>query len=487
MLLKTCKYFDLMDTGNLTLPDFKNTLNKLGVSGFSEENLVSIFNAYADKNSKSINYKAFSKGLYSNVNIKDRFDEVEYIVKKLRKETKIKGFGAFINLLKELQSLANESSIGIIPNQLEKVNQYHKLGLKPEEIERIYFAFYEINCFNYKEFILSIVEDLGESQKDFFENCYRILSEDEKNEITVKDLISAFRPELDPKYENYNDEQLEDEVDNRKQEFREAVKIIIAFFKSKLGESKPQATSNDTIVTDNLFFGFFRIFSFFYENEDDLFSSIIELFQINQRREKLEKTKKEEYQSELNNKKIKEKQKDEKIVLGKVKSEDAPELNKQQLKTLENLRTKLIKLNSRFFIELNKQFNLLDTNNSKVLDFDNFGKAIKLTNVSFFKNEISYIFGLFENKEKGTINYEYFLRTIINMNYRITLINQVFKKLESESITKNSLSSNYILSKMKVKNHPEVLNGNITEDEALDDFNYSLHENFGVKNKQAGK
>jgi hypothetical protein len=40
---------------------------------------------------------------------------------------------------------------------------------------------------------------------------------------------------------------------------------------------------------------------------------------------------------------------------------------------------------------------------------------------------------------------------------------------------------------MRVKDHPEVLNGNITEDEALDDFNYCLHENFGIKNKKAGK
>lgn len=480
LLLKTIKYFDLVASGNIEIQDFKKALDKLGVSGFSEENISAIFNAYADKSTKLLDYKTFVKNLYANTTIKDKFEDVEYIVKRLMKDIQKSGFIEFVSLIKEMQTKAFESSIGLIPNEFDNINKVHRLNLKPQEIEKIFFAFYEINSFNHREFLLSLIKETSESRRAFMADCYNTLAK--SKDLTVQDLIDAYKGDLCPGVRDLEGAELEKEASKLNNEFMEAVRTVLGLYASKRGDIKV-AVNYDSTVDEQGFINFFSIVSNFFPEDENFYGMLESVFQIHERKKRQKK--KAEEQSEESSKKKNNSIKEE-LLFRPPNTDDAPALNSQQLKTLENLRTKLLKLDKRFFILLNQQFYLLDNNKGKTLDFENFSKAVKLTNVSFFRNEISHVFGLFENKQKGTINYEYFLRTMINMNFRINQISAVFKKLESESITKNVISSYFVLSKINMKVHPEVLNGNLDVEEANEEFTENLYANFGIKNRKAG-
>ena len=477
LLIKTFKYFDLMSTGYLEISDFRRSLDKLAVSGFDDENINNIFKAYADK-SKQIDYKAFSKSLYSNTVIKDRFEDVEYIINKLKKVFKEKGLGGAVSVLSELKQKNEESSIGIVPNEFEKINNNYRLGLKTEEIEKLFFAFYEINVFNYREFYFSIIDSLSEDRKEFLHYCFNVLSYSRR--LTIGDLLEEFKVDLHPNYEEENEERLT-------LEFSEALKTVASVILSKQNPyANEEKLKLDFEIDEETFMKIFRIQSFFYEDDEDFYNYLLSVYQIE---ELNSQHKNEEEEEETNKKKAAKKQKinEENHITSSIVTDDCPLIDSTQLKTLENLKKKLLKLNKKFFIQLNSNFKQVDTCNTKLLDFDGFSKAIKLTKVNFLKNEISYVFGLFENKNKGTINYDHILKTMINKNYRIAFITKVFKKLEKDSILKQDLSAFYILSRLNIDEHPEVLNGNQNANELYDDFEENLYLSCAIEKRNAGK
>ena len=69
VLLKAFKYFDLDNSGQCSRDEFLKAISKIGITGFSDNNLSEIFNIYDVDNSGEINYKEFVAMLYSNNSI----------------------------------------------------------------------------------------------------------------------------------------------------------------------------------------------------------------------------------------------------------------------------------------------------------------------------------------------------------------------------------------------------------------------------------
>ena len=84
--------------------------------------------------------------------------------------------------------------------------------------------------------------------------------------------------------------------------------------------------------------------------------------------------------------------------------------------------------------------------------------------------QLKKIFTNFDNENTGEIDYDEFIRTIREeMNeLRQNLVQKVFEKLDIKKtgeITFKELGINYC-----TKNHPDVLSGKISEEEALKEF-----------------
>lgn len=404
---------------------------------------------YADKKTNTIGYKSFCKELFHSVSSK--YENVYPILTKVRNVILNLGFPRLIELLKALRLSAGEENRGVLPKNFEEITQSFNLKLKTEEIEKLFFAFYELNSINYRSFINSIVEELPSDRLATINNAAKyVLYEG----ITLDQLFEEYDPTEHPDYNESNAEEIH--------------QFFVDTFSEVYAAYTPFATQ---AVTIEVFIKYFNIISFF-EKDTSLFDASIKgPFTVDQRKQfkKEKKKEKESYEAQQ-----------------EVSAYETFQIDTSNVKTLSNLKAKLMKLNRRFFIILNNQFIQLDKNRNKQLNIDEFGKALKATKVSLLKNEISYLYGLFENKTKGTVNYETVLRTMINMNDRINIISKVYKKLESDRSNKSDINLNLIIRKYDAKKHPEVINENISAEEAKDDFKSAIAENFSQEGINLG-
>ena len=77
VLLKAFKYFDLSNTNLSDKQTFIKTVMKIGITGFTEQNISSIFDFYDSENIGKINYKDFIGMLYNNPSIMDNPEKLK--------------------------------------------------------------------------------------------------------------------------------------------------------------------------------------------------------------------------------------------------------------------------------------------------------------------------------------------------------------------------------------------------------------------------
>ena len=82
VLLRAFKYFDLSNTNLSVKRAFINAVMKIGITGFTEQNLTSIFESYDTEKIGKINYKDFIGILYNNPSIVDNPEKLNEIKKK---------------------------------------------------------------------------------------------------------------------------------------------------------------------------------------------------------------------------------------------------------------------------------------------------------------------------------------------------------------------------------------------------------------------
>lgn len=449
MLIKTFKYFDLNGNDEVEIDEFRRVLDKLGISGFEDSYIEEIFGIYADKKTNTIGYKSFCKELFHSVSSK--YENVYPILTKIRNTVLSQGFDKFIKFVKALRVGAGEENRGVIPKVFEEITQSFDLRLKTEEIEKLFFAFYELNSINYRGFINSVIEELPSERLATASNAAKsVLYEG----ITLDQLFEEYDPTEHPEFNESNAQEIHE--------------FFVETFSEVYQAYTPYGTQSMTL---EVFIKYFNILSFF-EKDTSLFDAAIKgPFTVEQRKQ-------------IRKEKKKEKEKED--AQHDASATENFYIDSSNVKTLSSLKAKLIKLNRRFFILLNSQFIQLDKNRNKQLNIDEFGKALKATKVSLLKNEISYLYGLFENKTKGTVNYETVLRAMINMNDRTNIISKVYKKLESDKSNRNDINVNLIIRKYDAKRHPEVINENTTTEEVKEDFKSAISENFSQEGINLG-
>ena len=77
VLLRAFKYFDLSNTNLCDKENFVKTVMKIGITGFTEKNISSIFEIYDTEKTGKINYKDFIGILYHNPSIMDNPEKLQ--------------------------------------------------------------------------------------------------------------------------------------------------------------------------------------------------------------------------------------------------------------------------------------------------------------------------------------------------------------------------------------------------------------------------
>lgn len=149
------------------------------------------------------------------------------------------------------------------------------------------------------------------------------------------------------------------------------------------------------------------------------------------------------------------------------------------------LKTKLASRGARGIIGLQKQFKIMDDDDSKTLNSAEFNKALIDYKLGFSKAECLTLFNYFDVDTSGTITYDEFIRAIrgpMNMA-RKKIVAQAFKKLDKDG--NGWIDLDDVRGVYNGKKHPDVLSGKKTEDQILQEFLETFETAHSMRNNTA--
>jgi len=149
------------------------------------------------------------------------------------------------------------------------------------------------------------------------------------------------------------------------------------------------------------------------------------------------------------------------------------------------LKEKLATRGARGIIGLQRQFKIMDDDNSKSLNKYEFSKAMNDYMLNFTQAQIGALFDYFDVDGNGTVSYDEFLRSIrgpMNMA-RKKMVAQAFKKLDKDG--NGWIDINDVRGVYKADKHPDVKAGKKTEDQILQEFLETFETAHAMRNNDA--
>ena len=137
---------------------------------------------------------------------------------------------------------------------------------------------------------------------------------------------------------------------------------------------------------------------------------------------------------------------------------------------LKNLQKELAARGARGISGLARKFRIIDDNNNKSLEPDEFAKAMKECNILLKPEELNALFGFFDSDGNGNISYDEFLEGVrgeIN-DKRKELIMMAFDVIDKDG--NGVLEPSDVVGAYDASKHPDVLLGRKTADEVLAEF-----------------
>eukprot|EP00330_Aristerostoma_sp_ATCC50986_P014134 CAMPEP_0114594122 /NCGR_PEP_ID=MMETSP0125-20121206/15747_1 /TAXON_ID=485358 ORGANISM="Aristerostoma sp., Strain ATCC 50986" /NCGR_SAMPLE_ID=MMETSP0125 /ASSEMBLY_ACC=CAM_ASM_000245 /LENGTH=722 /DNA_ID=CAMNT_0001794047 /DNA_START=327 /DNA_END=2495 /DNA_ORIENTATION=+ len=157
---------------------------------------------------------------------------------------------------------------------------------------------------------------------------------------------------------------------------------------------------------------------------------------------------------------------------------DGPSSNIQNV--INRVRAKLNSRGAKGYIGMQRQFKIMDDDNDKAINFNEFAKAMRDFGCGLNENETKLLFREFDRDNSNHLSIDEFIRGVRGeMNqFRKNLVTKCFKLLDKSG--DGILKINDIKGHYNARNHPDVKSGKKTEDEILGEFleTFEAHHNI---------
>jgi len=237
VLLRAFKYFDLSNTNLCDKENFVKTVMKIGITGFTEKNISSIFEIYDTEKTGKINYKDFIGILYHNPSIMDNPEKLQInkrtkdypyapsessknynnekknfaekkiiqerkelttdeIIALIRDKIKSKGIRCIIALENNFRSLDDDNSQTVDYASFLKTASDFKFGLNEESIQNLFFFFdkEEKGRIDYDEFIRVIRGQMSNNRRELIEKIFETFEPDKEGIVHINKISENFNP-----------------------------------------------------------------------------------------------------------------------------------------------------------------------------------------------------------------------------------------------------------------------------------------------------
>ena len=543
VLLKAFKYFDLSNTNLSDKQTFIKTVMKIGITGFTEQNISSIFDFYDTENIGKINYKDFIGMLYNNPSIMDnpeklkqtqikkqdypyaptpsqsRHEEqqkdqnfnsqqqqgniprnqnldnlkrnsenknvsVDNIIETIRNKVKRRGIRCLISLENNFRALDDDNSQTVNFDAFEKTSEDFRFGISFDELQKL-FTFFDKEGngrIDYDEFIRIIRGQMSNSRKSLIEEIFSTFEPDQDGFVHIKKVTQLFNPENHP-----------DVLTGKKSPEEVYQEFLDTFDGNHTYLNGDEALYGNVDIDE--FCDYYDSISMMIEKDSDFENMVrgVWLDEVNNynnqqeekskplRAKKVIKQSDNQKDNEYDNQNIKNNQYEN-------LSEKEDEKQKAVNEGFESFRKYLQQKDAKTVLTLARQFKILDENGNKTLDFGEFCKGMKNAGLNIPEDVLQELFNDFDYDGSGMISYDEFMVKILgNLNSRReAVVRAAFNKLDLDK--SGVVELNEVKSFYNTKNNPQVLNGEINEEQLYAHFieTFGNHHNLysGIRDKR---
>jgi len=244
ILLKAFKYFDLDNSGECSKDEFLKAIQKIGITGFTEQNLEELFEAYDSNKNGSLDYKELVGSLYGNESLasttkspekkkpwkapekeKKQFEKPEYneevkqgksgskgqkgylrvegieqIVNKIREKLGGRGIRGIISIARAFKIMDDDRSGYLDMSEWKKASRDYRLELNDVETEKAFVAFDRNNDgqINYDEFLRLIRGDMNNFRKKLVLQAFNKMDRDQSGILDINDIRGVYNGKFHP-------------------------------------------------------------------------------------------------------------------------------------------------------------------------------------------------------------------------------------------------------------------------------------------------
>ena len=507
VLLRAFKYFDLSNTNLCDKENFIKTVMKIGITGFTEKNLSSIFELYDTENEGKINYKDFIGNLYNNPSIMDNPDKLkphkkkqdypyapsessnrdkvskkekeedkniqkelttDEIIEIIRDNIKSKGIRCLIALENNFRSFDEDNSQTIDFASFKKTAIDFKFGLSEESLQNLFFFFdkEEKGRIDYDEFIRIIRGQMSNTRRELIEKIFESLEPDKEGIIHIDKISEYFNPEAHP--DVINGTKKPEDIYNEFMETFEGNHNYLNGDEAQIGN-----------VDIDEFCDYYDSISMMIDKDKDFEKIVMGVWGMLSEKEN---------ENEEQNEQIEE----DKKLRGKKIIKQIPKEEKEKEKEVDDafnmFRNYLQDQGPMTVLSVARQFKIIDENGNKIIDFNEFTKGIKNAGLKVPQEALEELFNNFDYDNSGAISYDEFMVKILGeMNERrIAVVKAAFNKIDLDK--SGVVELNEVKRWYNTKNNPQVLNGEITEEDLYSRFieTFGNHHNLysGIRDKR---